>query len=111
MQPWEYKTIHRSRALNDGHPGTWDDDVESQLPELGAEGWELVAIVPRSSAGRPVHAGVTSDELWVFKRPASILSAETLVVVAHADEPQDAAPVEAEIDALMPRHGDASSAG
>jgi hypothetical protein len=110
MQPWEYRTIHRSRDLNDGATGDWDDDVESKLPELGAEGWELVAIVPRSSAGRPVHAGVTSDELWVFKRPSAILSSEAMVVVAQADEPRGTDGETPPADAVAFDHGDRSSA-
>lgn len=39
--------------------------------KLGSEGWELVSVVPRSSlvdfSNRSL-AGITSEELWVFKR-------------------------------------------
>jgi hypothetical protein len=110
MQPWEYRTIYRERRLDAGTTGEWGADIEQALPELGAEGWELVAIVPRSSAGQPVHAGVTSDELWVFKRPASILSSETMVVVAQAGEPEGHAPDEAVTDAISRTQGERSSA-
>lgn len=86
-QAWEYRTYYRERRLHDGAAEDWGESVEDALPALGAEGWELVAIVPRSSEGKLVHAGVTTDELWVFKRPAAILSSEAMVVVAQVEEP------------------------
>jgi hypothetical protein len=89
MQAWEYKVLHRQRQVRGGTVGSWDANVIQQLPDLGAEGWELVAVVPRSSEGAPANAGVTTDELWIFKRPKAIVSAEAMVVVAEAvDGPQ-----------------------
>lgn len=84
MQPWEYKVLHRSRSVQSGAAGQWDSGVVGQLPELGEQGWELVTVVPRSSVGGCSSAGVTSDELWVFKRPKTILQAESTVIVAQA---------------------------
>lgn len=86
MQAWEYKVIHRQRQVRAGAVDSWDTNVISQLPRLGAEGWELITILPRSSEGGAPSAGVTSDELWVFKRPKSIVSAEAMVIVAEAVE-------------------------
>ena len=85
MQAWEYKVLHRARNVQGGGAaGQWDSGVVGQLPELGDEGWELVTVVPRSSVGGSTVAGTTSDELWVFKRPKTILTAETTVTVAQA---------------------------
>jgi hypothetical protein len=84
-QPWEYKLVQRSRALAEGSAQDWDIDIAAQLPALGDEGWELVAISAHSSQGHAAHAGVTSDEVWVFKRPRTILTSETMVVVAQAE--------------------------
>jgi hypothetical protein len=96
-QGWEYKTITRSRGFervqDSDSPfsfhraGDWtqwfEDNVELAAPVdvlkrinvLGAQGWELVSVVPRSSmtgaeghAFSPDWAGFTSDDLWVFKR-------------------------------------------
>jgi hypothetical protein len=96
-QKWEYKTILRIRnAKKDGSPryaDKWDVKIEEQLPGLGEEGWELIAVSPRSGvlggvmfpdasytrdalisaiASHPYsgdYAGFTDEELWVFKRP------------------------------------------
>jgi hypothetical protein len=54
----------------------WEPDL-SFLGQLGGEGWELVAIVPRSGVlggegsedSTLDYAGFTNQELWVFKRP------------------------------------------
>ena len=43
-------------------------EIEGGLAGLGDEGWELATISPRSSHFAEA-AGVTSEELWVFKRP------------------------------------------
>jgi len=84
MQPWEYKVLHRARGVQAGGVGQWDSNVVGQLPELGDEGWELVTVVPRASVGGTSSAGVTSDELWIFKRPKTMLTAETTVIIAQA---------------------------
>ena len=89
MQRWEYKTILRSRGWDRDKDspkspwvvGTaWNVDIDKTLEELGNDGWELVAIEPRSSylgghrEGSSFsnysddYAGFTSNELWVFKR-------------------------------------------
>jgi hypothetical protein len=91
MQPWEYKVLHRVRPIRAGKIGSWDEPIVSELPALGDEGWELVTVITRSSEPGGITAGVTTDEMWVFKRPKSILSAEQTVVVAQAvAEPEDA---------------------
>jgi hypothetical protein len=68
-----------------------DDDIDVILSRLGEQGWELVSISPRSSITGGVstiygftanlvgggktegcstdYAGLTTEELWVFKRP------------------------------------------
>ncbi len=74
MQRWEYKVLQRTRKVNDAivlNMGVteWDVDVLQLLPQLGREGWELVAV--STLADKPYHhsAGVTTSESWVFKRP------------------------------------------
>lgn len=90
MQRWEYKTLYRTRRWTDDgsdnfsyQGGKWNITVDGQqyqgndmhplLRSLGDEGWELVAISPRSGflgrVGDRDYAGFTSEEHWVFKRP------------------------------------------
>lgn len=89
MQAWEYKVLHRVRQIRSGRIGGWDEPIVAQLPALGDEGWELVTVITRSSEPGGLSAGVTTDEMWVFKRPKSAVSAESTVVVAQAEaEPE-----------------------
>lgn len=84
MQRWEYKLVVRAREFERHDefkfaPGQWTVDIAKTAEELGNEGWELVAVTPRSDLLRassgiatevPIEmAGFTSTELWVFKRP------------------------------------------
>ncbi len=88
MQRWEYRTIHRTRQMQYEATEDWVScgpwtpaDIDDELNKLGAEGWELVSVSPRSnhgsngaytSAGRgryPIVSGLTNSELFVFKRP------------------------------------------
>ena len=84
MQRWEYKLVVRAREFerHDEHkyaPTQWTVDIAKTAEELGNDGWELVAVTPRSDLLRahgvqtsdaPIEmAGFTSTELWVFKRP------------------------------------------
>lgn len=85
VQAWEYKVIHRRRTVAGVAAGEWDTGVVAQLPSLGEEGWELIAVTTRSSEGGASSAGVTTDELWIFKRPRQIFTSESMVVVAQAE--------------------------
>jgi len=85
MQAWEYKVLHRVRQIRAGRIGGWDEPIVAQLPALGEEGWELVTVITRASEPGGLSAGVTTDEMWVFKRPKAILSADATVVVAQAE--------------------------
>jgi hypothetical protein len=81
MQKWEYKSILRQRGWLDRQKdgschlaGSWDVNVILELEQLGEQGWELVAISPRSGvmggySAVGDYAGYTNEELWVFKRP------------------------------------------
>ncbi|MCO5177218.1 MAG: hypothetical protein M9890_09645 [Thermomicrobiales bacterium] len=70
MQAWEYRVFHRQREVTMGEVTSgWDENIVAMLPELGAAGWELITVLPRSSSGGAVNAGMTTDELWIFKRP------------------------------------------
>lgn len=89
MQPWEYKVLHRVRPLRSNKVGGWDEPIVAELPSLGDEGWELVTVITRSSEPGSLTAGITTDEMWVFKRPKSILNAERTVVVAQAESAPD----------------------
>jgi len=56
MTKWEYKIA----AIDHASP----DDIEAELNELGAEGWELIQIlIPEM----PMRAGASA---LVLKRPA-----------------------------------------
>ena len=78
MQKWEYKLVLRTRGWerNKGllaeegfHSTGWNLNIEEMLPGLGNDGWELVAVTPRSGNYGQTWAGMTNEELWVFKRP------------------------------------------
>lgn len=47
---------------------SWREDVTTQLPALGDDGWELVAV---SAHAGIINSGATTEEVWVFKRPKS----------------------------------------
>ena len=70
---WEYKTLSRTRSWVTTFGGLkttpWNETITNMLPQLGIEGWELVAIVPGSGNAGEHVAGFTNEELWVFKRP------------------------------------------
>lgn len=68
MQKWEYKVINTQRSAGFFSSYKWDIDVEEMLPELGEEGWELVNVIPESSAWGENNTGATTDEKWIFKR-------------------------------------------
>lgn len=70
-QRWEYKIVHRVRQVEDNRVGAWDIPIGPQLMALGEDGWELVAVSPRSEDAAPNHGGVTTEEQWIFKRPKS----------------------------------------
>jgi len=69
MQKWEYKVINSQRSAGFFSSYKWDIDVEEMLPQLGGEGWELVNVIPESSAWGENNTGATTDEKWIFKRP------------------------------------------
>lgn len=106
MQPWEYKVLHRVRRVSGGRVGGWDESIVAQLPSLGDEGWELVTVITRASEPGGISAGVTTDEMWVFKRPKSNLAAEATVVVAQAE--REPVPALADMDVVSQPDTDAS---
>jgi len=55
--------------FDDGKPLDETLDIIDISKELGLQGWELVAICPRSLPVSTGTTGTTTDELWVFKRP------------------------------------------
>ena len=86
MQLWEYKTVFRTRDFDFAgekknadwmRAKSWNIDIDKELEQLGSDGWELVAVVPRSgllgatppSGWSRDYAGFTNEDLWVFKRP------------------------------------------
>ena len=78
MTKWEYKVLMRARAVAEANTGGWragtdwdPADFLDSLPKLGLEGWELVAVTPRSGLAHSTQsvAGLTTQEIWVFKRP------------------------------------------
>ncbi len=76
MPKWEYKLVVRNRGWPGGFEpkeGTkWNVDIEALLPQLGDEGWELVAVTPRSDFFGQSAAGFTTSDVWVFKRPKTV---------------------------------------
>jgi hypothetical protein len=82
MTRWEYKTIVRSRVVDYRGTGEWNIDISPKLVELGNQGWELVTVAPRSDNAHSAtnnqinYAGITTTDVWVFKRPQSPSSTE-----------------------------------
>ncbi len=72
MQEWEYRWMLRTRGakapIRGAQAKPWNTELD-WLNTWGEEGWELVAVVPRSGQGSDAWAGFTNEELWVFKRP------------------------------------------
>ena len=54
MTKWEYK-IHVVRMSDEPASG---EQNEQELNELGASGWEVVAVLPGSGAGNAHHRAV-----------------------------------------------------
>jgi len=53
---WKYRTEINLPSL---------DDLDKELDELGADGWELVCVVPVPIPGEPMSA---ANWQWVFKQ-------------------------------------------
>lgn len=68
MQKWEYKVITCKREIGIFSNYEWDNDIESMLPDLGEDGWELINVIPESSAWGENNSGSTTEEKWIFKR-------------------------------------------
>ena len=66
-QKWEYKYLVRER-YPDQDEGKWNIDISVFLNQIGQDGWELTSVVPRVGVLRG-NSPVTTEELWVFKRP------------------------------------------
>lgn len=69
MVQWEYWVVTRARSF-DINEGAWNisgDAMLATLAEAGEQGWELVTVYPRQSLVN--YKGMTSEEIWVFKRP------------------------------------------
>jgi len=97
LQKWEYKFIKGERypvnehkigdevkfseygnrlTLSEGLKLLDDYSIEVLSIELGKEGWELVTVVTRSLADTAPIVGMTTEELWVFKRPLDLSEME-----------------------------------
>lgn len=69
MGKWEYKVITAQRSAGLFSSYEWDTDVEDLLPQMGEDGWELVNVIPESSAWGENNTRATTEEKWIFKRP------------------------------------------
>jgi hypothetical protein len=86
---WEYKTVLRTRGAtapaDGGRAKPWDIDIERErLAAWGEEGWDLVAVVPRSRYYTMYGSGFMGEELWVFKRPRPPLPTELVQALKDA---------------------------
>jgi hypothetical protein len=67
MQKWEYNRVVAYRNTRLFGMGKWEGTPD--LAAFGEEGWELISVCPVSSPGGMGLAGVTSEMVYVFKRP------------------------------------------
>jgi RNA polymerase sigma factor (sigma-70 family) len=67
---WEYKALTRTEIETLGRKGEGGFRLTVGLNELGAQGWELVAIEP-GAAGRGGDAAGASSSTYVFRRSAA----------------------------------------
>ena len=76
---WEYEIIVRGRNLTytgAGVGGTFQpldfdpagDEMKDRINQMGREGWELVNVFTRQSQH---NSPLTTEEIWVLKRPIS----------------------------------------
>jgi hypothetical protein len=68
MQSWEYTVITFELQPEPGRPEDFNPERNGLIDELGADGWELVAVVPLALGTTPASPK-TTHERWVFKRP------------------------------------------
>src|SRR5262245_30412877 len=91
---WEYKTA-TAKEVRD----LANNDLTAGLNRLGEDGWELVAVEPRSDTGRSLR-----DATYYFKRPKSVMA-------AAPEAPKPAAPraefKDEEFQTLQLKHVDA----
>jgi hypothetical protein len=80
-QGWEYKTVVKALSYKEAllggsevkgakcYDGSIEIKCDTMLNSLGAQGWELASAFPESSTGGDKGwAGVTTTELFIFKR-------------------------------------------
>ncbi len=60
---WEYKTI-KLKLTGFLGGGVDQEDLDKELAEAGAEGWELVTVMVAA-----LYQGRTKDAVAIFKRP------------------------------------------
>jgi hypothetical protein len=85
VQEWEYKTIVKSLSYREAllggsevrgekcYDGSTELKCDIMLNSLGAQGWDLASAFPESStAGDKGWAGVTTTEVYIFKRTKKV---------------------------------------
>lgn len=72
-QAWEYKNVvftidsfDRQTMYEDGKQVSAAATPLSKMPDLGAEGWELISV---TSTSKPVGSGSMSTSVYWLKRP------------------------------------------
>jgi hypothetical protein len=68
MQSWQYTAITFEIQPDRSSRKDLNPERDGLLDELGADGWELVTVVPLALGTIPASSN-TTHERWVFKRP------------------------------------------
>lgn len=69
MEKFEYKTVIPDMKKGFLKKSFDAADLQAQLTELGAEGWDLAATIPISgNAGVASYGAATAQVVFIFKR-------------------------------------------
>jgi hypothetical protein len=109
MQSWEYTAITFEIVSGPDSSEGLNPERHGMLDELGADGWELVTVVPLV-LGTTHASPKTTHERWVFKRPTGADGAkQTATTVAETQEQTERSSLIAMKEIPNPQEGNAQA--